>query len=615
MIRNNFSPAFFYFILAIFLLGCSDEGNHWEVVAEFQASGQYIVLDNTTETNWINQISIDMPWLPASLADTTKITSNQILIASLTFNYSTTDSLFAALLRSRHDVPFEAYLNGVLIAQRYKNQYVPSFVNPLNNDFRTYIYAYYRPKSFILETDEIEPLLIAGTNFLHVVISDEKVRLKDLNDFSLSFGIRGGKTLFSSKRPHLKHDGVYKSGNLPVIKIETNNQPIVDEPKVKAKLAIQRDSINGIEQQEFKIGIELRGHTAQQIMKKSFGISIRQLNDSLTHFIGLPIAKKWVLYGPYLDKTLLRNAFAYSIYKRMGHYSPQFRFCELFINNDYQGIYMLCDKLEFGANRIPGEPADGMDSTLTGLDEDFLLEIDRGKKTSWYSSYKSNFGMTISYEYENPVYEELNPKQQQYLKAFVDSFETTVFQEKLNKTSTEHLKYINPNTFYDYIILNELSRNIDAYRLSTFLVKRGISRGGKLEAGPVWDYNLAFGLSSDLEGYNPQGFVYVYDANIPFWWTVLIENENFSAGLKSRYTELRNSTLQYDSLMFLWNELENEIAPSLNNNFTKWPVLNKNDFWPNHFTGKNYNDECDYLKSWLKQRIDWLDKQWLRKES
>lgn len=615
MIRNNFLYAIVFFLIALLLSNCSDEGNHWEMVAEFQSSGQFIVLDSATKIDWIKQISVDTPWLPSSLADTTKINSNQILIASLTFNYSITDSLFAALFKSHHDVAFEAYLNGVLIASRQKNQYVPPFYNPLNNDPKTYIYSYYRPKSFILNTGEIEPLLITGTNFLHVVISGEKVRLKYLTDFSFCLGVRGGKTLFSSKRPHLKHDGVYKAGNLPVIKIETNDQSIVDEPKVKAQLTVLHNSINGVELQEFKIGIELRGHAAQQIMKKSFGFSIKQLNDSITHLLGLPIAKKWVLYGPYLDKTLLRNAFAYSIYNRMGHYSPQFRFCELFINDDYQGIYMLCDKIEFGPNRIPGEPADGKDSTLTGLNGDFLLEIDRGKKNGWYSSHKSSFGMTLSYEYEDPVLKELNPIQQKFLKAFVDSFETTVFQEKSNKTSTAYLKFINPNTFYDYIILNELARNIDAYRLSTFLIKRGVGRGGKLQAGPVWDYNLGFGISKDLEGYNPKGFVYVNDSNIPFWWSALLENENFSFGLKSRYSELRNSTLQYDSLMLLWDELENGITPCLNNNFTKWPVLNKNDFWPNHYTGKNYNDECDYLKSWLKQRIDWLDTQWLLKES
>jgi len=615
MIRNSFLFPIAFFI-AFVLSNCSDEGNHWEMVAEFQSSGQFIVIESDTEADWVKQISIDTQWLPSTVADSTQTSSKQTLIASLTFNYSPTDSLFAALFRSRHDLPFEAYLNGVLVASRKKNQFVSPYKDPLQKQPNNYIYSHHRIKNFVLAKELVEPLLNPGTNFLHVVVSGEDILFKDLNDFSFCLGVRGGKTLFSSKRPHLKHDGVYKKGNLPVLKIETNSQAIVDEPKVKASLTIQNDAMNGKALQTLKIGIELRGHTAQQIIKKSFGISIKQLNDSITEFLGLPIAKKWVLYGPILDKTLLRNAFAYSIYKKMGHYSPKFRFTELFIDDDYQGIYMVCDKIEFGPNRIPGEPAYGKnDSTLKSSEADFLLEIDRGNKTGWKSAYNSDAGITHVYEYEDPVFEELNPLHQQFLKTYIDSFETLVFQEQSNKKSKEYLRYINPSAFYDYIILNELARNIDAYRLSTFLIKRGASRGGKLEAGPVWDFNLAFGLSKDLEGYNPQGFVYKFDSTIPFWWEALMENEHFSAGLKSRYTELRNSTLQYDSLMFLWNELENEIAPSLNNNFTKWPVLNKNDFWPNHFTGKNYNDECDYLKSWLKQRIDWLDKQWLRKES
>lgn len=613
--KNIFFLSIVLILNVVLLTSCSNEGNHWETVAEFQSSGQFIVLDASVETNWVKQISIDTPWLPSSLADTTKLNSNQMLIASLTFDYSPTDSLFAALFRSRHDISFEAYLNGILIASRQKNQYIAPFYNPLEIEHKSFIYAYFRPKSFILKTEEIEPLLNTGTNLVHVVISGEKVRLKDLNDFSFSLGVRGGKTLFSSKRPHLKHDGIYKNANLPVIKIETNSQPIVDEPKVKAKLSILPDSINGVEPQEFKIGIELRGHTAQQIMKKSFGFSIKQLNDSLTNFLGLPISKKWVLYGPYLDKTILRNAFAYTIYNKMGHYSPRFRFVDLFINSDYQGIYMLCEKIEFASGRIPGEPANNVDSTQTGIEGDFLLEIDRGKKIGWGSPYKTTSRLTHGFEYEDPLFNELNEPQQQFIKAFVDSFETAVFKDNSNKVSEAYLQYINPNTFYDYIILNELARNIDAYRLSTFLIKRGINRGGKLEAGPVWDFNLAFGLSKDLEGYNPQGFVYAFDNTIPFWWKTLMENEHFSSGLKLRYTELRNSTLAYDSLILVWDSLEAEIEPSLNNNFAKWPVLNKNDFWPNYYTGKNYKEECLYLKGWLKQRLSWIDQQWLIKES
>ena len=88
------------------------------------------------------------------------------------------------------------------------------------------------------------------------------------------------------------------------------------------------------------IKIERRGKTSQTFAKKSYGFNIYGENNKKksTALLDLPSSKKWVLYGPYADKSLIRNALAYSIYTKMGNYAPRTQFIELVIHNNYQGI-------------------------------------------------------------------------------------------------------------------------------------------------------------------------------------------------------------------------------------------------------------------------------------
>jgi spore coat protein CotH len=172
--------------------------------------------------------------------------------------------------------------------------------------------------------------------------------------------------------------------------------------------------------------------------------------------------------------------------------------------------------------------------------------------------------------------------------------------------------YLDINSFVDYLIITEFTKNIDGYCLSTFLYNKNITQEiPKFHIGPIWDYNFSLGLTDYHGGFDPEGFIYDSNKYTPFWWRVLLEDDHFSERLEDRYFELRKTALSNNNI----NQTIDSLVAICNNatdlNFKKWTVLNSEDFWPNYFLGKTYYEEIEYLKSWIKQRLLFLDEKLL----
>ena len=96
--------------------------------------------------------------------------------------------------------------------------------------------------------------------------------------------------------------------------------------------------------------------------------------------------------------------------------------------------------------------------------------------------------MRFNYEYPKP--EDIHANQKEYISNYIDLFEDALLSNNFKDPELGYKKYIDDDTFIDFFILNELSNNVDGYRLSTFLTK---NRDEKLKIGPIWDFNLSFG--------------------------------------------------------------------------------------------------------------------------
>ncbi len=425
----------------------------------------------------------------------------------------------------------------------------------------------------------------------------------------------------------------YFETTLPIIIINTNGVSIVDEPKINAAMGIiyngtgevnkTTDSFNHY---NGKIGIEIRGNSSQAFPKKSYAVETRdQSGENLdVSLLGLPSDNDWVLYGPYSDKTLIRNAIAYKLARQLGEYAPRTKFCELIINNDYIGLYLLIEKIKRSDNRVnisKLKDTDISDNELTG---GYIIKIDRyaGTETGgWASNYPPELvsGVGLWYQYHYPSQSDIIPEQKEYIKNWISKFENTIYGNNKYDQSLGYYNYLDMDSVVDYYVINEICKNYDISVASFFLYKDKDSKDRHLHFGPVWDFNLAMGNAWDEGPRAPNGWYsdfYLHPwgepLGRPFWSRLIWDDEYFRNLFNSRIKSLRSGALSYSFINNVINGMVNEISGAVDRNFTRWPILGT-AVWPMNYYNHNlyvfdtHEEEIDYLKRWFKDRLTWID--------
>jgi hypothetical protein len=425
------------------------------------------------------------------------------------------------------------------------------------------------------------------------------------------------------------HAQTFSSSNLPIIVINTNGVGIPDEPKITATMGIinrsggLRNNVSDpFNDYNGKIGIELRGSSSQSFPKKQYGIELKTDAgaDRSASLLGMPPEEDWVLFGPYNDKSLMRDVLTYQIGRSLGRvYAPRTRYCEVIINNDYKGVYALIEKIKRDANRVNISrlrPEDNAGAELTG---GYILKIDKSEGNSG-TGFDSKIppspnprSQVITYQYEYPKYNEITAPQKTYIQSYINSFEAALNGANFTDLQNGYYKYVDVDSFVDYLIMNELTRNVDGYRISTFLYKQKDTEGGKLVMGPIWDYNLALGNADYCSGGSTSGFAYDFNSIcngdfwlVPFWWKRLMQDPSFKNRLGGRWETLRGSVLSTDRIHARIDSISNLLNESQARNFQRWQVLGRY-IWPNFFVGQTYRAEVDWLKNWITMRLIWLD--------
>lgn len=400
------------------------------------------------------------------------------------------------------------------------------------------------------------------------------------------------------------------------VNIQTQGLSIVDEPKIMAdmlmtdKKAVLYDG---------KIGIEFRGSSSQSFDKKSYGFETWDENgdDVKVDLAGFPEEEDWIFYGPYSDKSLLRNVLIFDLSNQMGRYAVKTQFVEMTINDDYNGLYVLMEKIKRDKARVDVSKLKSED-----LSGGYIIKIDKttGEDVSLDFSFASQFdgfgnadgSQKIQFLYQYPKPEDIDAPQKAYIQNYFAEFEQALMSDSFTDAQLGYRNYIDVESFIDFFLLNELSRNVDAYRLSTFMHK---DKGGKLNIGPIWDYNLAFGNANYCQGQSTEDWAYKFNtycpndpSRVPFWWGKLLEDEQFVTQLKARWLVLRADILSTknvaDSIQSKVTRLKQ--AGVISKNFSRYAVLGVY-VWPNFFIGDSYDEEISYLKQWISDRMSWMD--------
>ena len=420
----------------------------------------------------------------------------------------------------------------------------------------------------------------------------------------------------------------FTSSNLPVVIINTNGQAIPDEPKIMADMGIiyngsgirnnvtdTKNNYNG------KIGIEIRGKSSQQFPMKSYSVELwdaagASVNKSI---LGMLTESDWVLYAPYTDKTLMHNVLAYAISNEMGHWAAHCRYVEVLLNNNYIGVYVLMEKIKRGAARIDIPKLKTSDISGDALTGGYIFKIDKidAGEEGWFSQvkpYNAVRNQLIQFIYYYPKTADIVVPQKDYIKSYVDSFELALNSNSFQDTAKGFRKFADINSFIDYNIVNEVSRNVDGYRLSSYFYKDKKSKGGKIIAGPVWDYDIAFRNANYCEGSSSSGWAYQFNSIcnndnwlMPFWWERFMQDSAYKSNLRCRWKQLRQTSLSNQHINFLIDSINTLLGEAQQRHFQKWPILGQY-VWPNpNPIPTTYAEEISTLKQWLTSRIGWMD--------
>lgn len=406
---------------------------------------------------------------------------------------------------------------------------------------------------------------------------------------------------------------------LPIVYINTNGQEINDDEEALSQFGIIDHGSNNSFQGDWNsyngfAGIKYRGSSSADFEKKSFSIELQnqQGEEIKAPLLNMPKESEWALVPSFGDKTLIRNAFAYTMAAYSDHYAPRTRLVELVLNDSYEGVYLLVEKVCRDSLRVNVAKLDEDDSLGDSLTGGYILRIDRGSDNNgWYSSKYGN----VYYQHYYPKDSKITDPQRKYIRAYIKNFEAMITGDQFADSTVGYSKWIAVRSFADYLLLQELVRNVDGYRLSAFLYKDKDSKGGKLHAGPVWDLDITSGNAGYYNGWDTEGWAYEFDANanndafaVPGWWPRLAKDSTFANSLNCRWKTLRQEAWSNTRWQGSFDSLASLAGKAQARNYQRWDIMNEK-IWPEAYVAGSYSGEIDTMKHWLTARIAWMDEQ------
>ena len=436
-------------------------------------------------------------------------------------------------------------------------------------------------------------------------------------------------------------DVTLTSTNLPIVWIEVDGNYIDRDERITARMKIIHNGDGNLNyadtvahpgqtiDYEGYVALRYRGSSSYSMSDKK-PYSFRPLDKPLEEggekkkvkILGMGKDNNWALLAPYADKSMLRDLLAFEVSRPWMEYTPQGRYCEVFLDGIYYGVYILTEVVSKGKNRInlpdPGQSGD----SITG---GYIMEVNRtdGEVTYtsryhpvsiWGTPYNDKY---INFQYKSPEYDEMTDDQVDYINGRIDQMEQALWNYRPNGETT-YREYLDMQNFVDYQIAMELGHNVDGYRLSGKFFKRRDSEDARFKM-VVWDNNLSYGNADYYNGWRTDTWIYksnqvLNDAGdsqlVPFWWYKLNIDPEYTAALKSRWAQYRRNNLREDRIMATVDSLAAVLTShgAEQRNSQAWPRWGEY-VWPNYYVADNYTDEVFWLKQWLHDRIAWLDRQ------
>ncbi len=416
--------------------------------------------------------------------------------------------------------------------------------------------------------------------------------------------------------PLLSLAQILTDSNLPIVVIDTDGGvTIPDEPKVLATMKIiwhqdgSRNYLTDVNNPEFlnydgRIGIERRGSSSQNnFQKKPYGLTTLQSDDVTNNnvsILGMPKENDWVLNSLAYDQTGMRDFLSYELSERLGQYASRRVYCEVVVNGDYKGLYVFMEKIKVDDNRVNIEKMDATCNSYPEVTGGYITKSDKttgGDPVAWQMQETGSGGWWPSYVdfiHHYPKPENVTSAQNNYIKNVFLSLSSVAASHNTSVTNGIP-SIIDIPSFVDFMIIAEFASNVDVYTLSTFYHK---DRKGKLRAGPVWDYNLAYGF--DAFGNRSRTDVWQFnneDNNGPKYLKDMFDTPMYRCYLAKRWFEVTAAgmPLNYNEVCNRMDEIDALITEAVARDNQRWSNMTQ------------HAAKVQAMKTWIQQRIDWLN--------
>ncbi len=626
-----------YIVLIIFIFtsysSYSQETDHWESIFGEGVSCPYLVPDRDLGTVWQEISYDDSDWKIGEpgfgYGDDDDITilpdGTQSVYIRIAFDVHDISDITDLYFDVDYDAGFVAYINGTEVARENVEDPI-SWNMELTDYYEAIMYTGVHPYRYKLK-EFVNSVLVPGKNVLAVEVHSWRA---DANDFSanvfLHAGISHAGSVYGPVPEWFGDTASFSEFNLPLMHINTNGQKIPDEPRIVADMGLifnGEGAINAIDdpwnEYDGLISIERRGESSKEFAKKSFSIELQNADGSNNNvsILGLPEENDFVLNGPFSDQTLVKNVLTYELFRRTGRWAPRTRFIEVILNGDYEGVYVLMEKLKRDENRVDIDKLTSEDISAPEITGGYILRRDKTQKLLeeewWRSPVQQPYHNQMWYEYYDPEYADLTSDQTSYIQDWMQNFDEVMSGSGFSDPENGYREYIKTKSFIDMMFINEISKGIDNYLFSNYFHKENDADGGQLVAGPPWDYNLGYGnldYGDSWDAKETYGWCYPQGGRI-YWFERLMEDSHYMNKTYCRWTEHREGIFSDENVMAIIDSCVLVLGDAADHNFVRFPTLG-NYVWPAiEPYPETYEGEIANLKSWLIGRLAWMDDQWL----
>jgi hypothetical protein len=213
---------------------------------------------------------------------------------------------------------------------------------------------------------------------------------------------------------------------------------------------------------------------------------------------------------------------------------------------------------------------------------------------------------TNEFYFVEPEPDEMTAVQKAWLKNHLNQFEAALYSDHFRDPAKGYRAFIDPDSFIDYHLITEMTKNVDGFRFSVFFTK---DRGGKIKADPIWDWNLSMGNANGKQGWMPDYWLWPQlDNKECSWYRRLFDDPDFGQSYVDRWTQLRTNVFVTAKIIARIDELATLLQESEKRNFEKWPIMG-HPINPNYFVGASYEQEIGFMKTFIQARLEWIEKQ------